>query len=109
MNLFHTQLKLHIRLVGSMYQTSVSQVSFLLFCFLSEDVTFESVLSFDLPTTSYRESLLGTGFCLHFWHFLASLNYYTILFYFFFGFTMMIIRFPSNFGICSMVPKSDNS
>src|SRR5687767_9065167 len=36
------------------------------------------MLSFDLATSGHRESLLGAGFCFHFWHLLLLLFISTI-------------------------------
>ena len=112
-----------------MYKTIFSQISFLFSSFFRKNMAFESVFSFDFTTTSKHESLLCTGFCFHFWHLLfflkvCSISASLVLFfaetlhatfqqkiktYFFLGFNMIIIRFPSNFGIASNAPKSASS
>ena len=57
---------LHIRTI---HQGLVYQVAFLLLCFLSQNVTVVSVMSFDLTGSGETESLLCAGICLYFWHF----------------------------------------
>jgi hypothetical protein len=47
----------------------VNQVSLLLLCFLSQNVTVVSVMTLDLTGSGKAESLLCTGVCLNFWHF----------------------------------------
>ena len=45
------------------------EVSLLLLCLLSQNVTVVSVMTLDLTRTGECESLLCTGVCLYFWHF----------------------------------------
>jgi hypothetical protein len=52
-----------------MHQTCFSQSVFSFRGFFRKNVAFKSVLSLDFPTSSYRESFLGTGSCFHLWHF----------------------------------------
>ena len=49
------------------------KISLLLLGLLGEDVAVVSVMSLDLTRSGQRESLLGAGICLNFWHFLVSL------------------------------------
>ena len=45
------------------------QISLLLLCFLSQDVTVVSVMSLNLTCSGEAETLLCSGICLYFWHF----------------------------------------
>ena len=57
-------------LVGAVHDSNVVEVAFLLFGLLGQDVTVVSVTSFDLTRSGERETLLGAGISLYFWHFL---------------------------------------
>ena len=48
---------------------SFKEVSLLLLCLLSQDVTVISVMTLDLTCTGETESLLCAGISLYFWHF----------------------------------------
>ena len=54
--------------IGRHDQVAVLQVALLLLGFLRQDVAVVSVVSLDLTCTGERESLLGAGICLYFWH-----------------------------------------
>lgn len=51
-------------------ESKVVEVALLLFGLLGQDVTVVSVTSFDLTRSGERETLLGAGISLYFWHFL---------------------------------------
>jgi hypothetical protein len=46
----------------------VNQVALLLLGLLGQNVAVVSVISLNLTRTGERESLLGAGLCLYFWH-----------------------------------------
>ena len=54
----------------------MNQISLLLLGLLCQNVAVISVMTLDLACTGETESLLGTGICLYFWHFLNTLNGY---------------------------------
>ena len=57
--------------VGAVYDGYVVQVALLLLGLLRQNVTVVSVTSFDLTRSGERETLLGAGISLYFWHFLC--------------------------------------
>jgi hypothetical protein len=50
-------------------QTGVGKAQLLLLGFLRQDMTFESVFSFDFPCSGKGKPLFGTGISLHLRHF----------------------------------------
>jgi len=73
-------------------------------------VTLKRVLSLDFSGTRQAETLLGTGIGFHFRHrFLFIKLLITTTYFFFFGASIIIMRFPSNLGICSTIPTSSTS
>jgi hypothetical protein len=66
--LFQPQLFLDTRLIGLVDQCGVRQPELSLVRLLGQDMAFECVLSLDLSGTRQLETLLGTGFGLHFRH-----------------------------------------
>src|SRR5665647_3079166 len=50
------------------YKSSMSQVTFLLFCLFSQNVAFKSMFSFDLSCSGKGEPFFCTGVSFHFWH-----------------------------------------
>ena len=52
----------------------MNQISLLLLCLLSQNVTVISVMTLDLTCTGKAESLLCTGVSLYFWHFFVNLK-----------------------------------
>ena len=56
--------------VLSHYQVGVLKISLLLLGLLCQDVAMISVMTLYLTTAGEHESLLCTGVCLYFWHFL---------------------------------------
>ena len=55
--------------VAVVYDCLMNQISLLLLCLLSQNVTVISVMTLDLTCTGKAESLLCTGVSLYFWHF----------------------------------------
>jgi len=49
---------------------NMSEVAFLLFSLLRENVTFVSVLTLDFTSSGKRKTLFGTGVSFYLWHFL---------------------------------------
>ena len=49
--------------------SNMSQVAFLLFSLLRQNVTLVSVLTLDFTCSGKRETLFGTGISLYLWHF----------------------------------------
>src|SRR5574344_1525502 len=45
------------------------KITFLFLCLLRQNVTVESVMTFNLSSSGECESLLCTRVCLYFWHF----------------------------------------
>ena len=56
--------------VGGDDEVSVLQVALLLLGFLCQDVAVISVVALNLTRSGERETLLGSGISLYFWHFL---------------------------------------
>ena len=52
------------------------EISLLLLCLLSQNVTVVSVMTLNLTSTGECESLLCTGVCLQLWHFYFVLKFY---------------------------------
>ena len=71
--LAHTEQFAHLACVGTIHETCVLKVAFLLFGLLGQDVTVESVMSFNLTRSGKVEPFFGTGISLNFWHFLLFL------------------------------------
>ena len=90
------------------------QVSLLLLCLLSQNVTVVSVMTLDFTCSGEAETLLGSGVCLYFWHCFLFLiviisggNAYTgryAPYFFTMGGTddVMLVRRPTS--ICSANP-----
>jgi len=55
------------------------QITFLLLCFFSQDVTVISVMTLNLSRSGESKSFLCAGICFLLWHFFNFLNCYTIL------------------------------
>ena len=51
----------------------MSQVAFLLFSLLRQNVTFVSVLTLNFTGSGKREALFGTGISLYLWHFVINI------------------------------------
>ena len=64
-----TQQVLNLLNVCYVNESVVNEVSLLLLCFLSQNVTVVSMMSLDLTCSGEAETLLSTGVCLYFWHF----------------------------------------
>ena len=69
--LFQPQLLQDARLVGLVNQGAVSQAELSFVRLLGQDMALVSVLSLDLSTAGELKALLGTGFGLHFRHYLV--------------------------------------
>ena len=67
--LAETQQVAYLLHVGLVYDGITHQVTLLLLGLLRQDVAVVSVMSLDLTCSGKRESLLGSGVCLYFWHF----------------------------------------
>jgi hypothetical protein len=63
----------NITLIGFVHKADVGKIAFLLGRFLGQDMTFESVFTFDFSGSGEGEPLLGAGICFHFWHVLTFL------------------------------------
>lgn len=90
-------------LIRRVYQSGVCQIPFLLFCFFSQNMTVISVFPLDLSRACERKPLFGTGIGFHLGH-INLLNKYGYFLLAFMGAIIMIILFPSSFGICSALP-----
>ena len=64
--------------VWTIYESLTEEVSLLLLCFLSQNVTVVSMISFYFSCSGKRESLFCTGVSLNFWHFFVCLNCYLL-------------------------------
>jgi hypothetical protein len=75
LGLFQPQLLLDIVLIRFVDQGRMRKLQLPLFRLFGQDVAFEGVLSLDLSGPGQLETLLGTGFGLHFRHlFLVKIN-----------------------------------
>ena len=54
------------------YDSNMSQVAFLLFSLLRQNVTFVSVLTLNFTGSGKREALFCTGISLYLWHFVIK-------------------------------------
>jgi len=54
------------------YDSNMSQVAFLLFSLLRENVTLVSVLTLDFTGSGKRETLFCTGVRFYLWHFVIN-------------------------------------
>src|SRR5574344_280604 len=77
--LTETQQVTNLLHVASVNDCVVNQITLLLLCLLSQNVTVVSVCSLNLTCTGEAESLLRSGICLYFWHFFNVLIYCCLL------------------------------
>lgn len=71
--LTHAEQFAHLACVGTVHETCVLEIALLLFGLLGQNVTVESVVSFDLTRSGKVKPFFGTGISLYFWHFLLFL------------------------------------
>lgn len=64
----HIQHILHRLHVGRVNDCRVSQITFTLLAFFSQNVTLVSVLTFNLARSGERKPFLCSRFGLYFWH-----------------------------------------
>lgn len=69
MVLLESQLLLDVAHIRFVNKPGMRQPELTLVALLGQDVTLEGMLSLNFTRARYRKPLLGTGFCLHFWHF----------------------------------------
>jgi hypothetical protein len=70
-SLLHDQHQLHIADIGTVDRSPVTQITFALGTFFSQNVAFVSMFSFDFSCSGKSEPFFGTGIGFHFWHFPA--------------------------------------
>jgi hypothetical protein len=70
-DLFQSQLLQDTVSVCRIHKGGMRKFKLALLRFLCKNMALKSVLSFDFSGTCKLKPLLGTGFCLHFRHFLA--------------------------------------
>lgn len=89
------------------------QISFSLIAFFSQNMTFKSMLSFNLPGSSQSKSFLCATYALHLRHsffVLMCFRKYNIkISTYFLGAITTIIFLPSSLGADSTFPYSSNS
>ena len=66
--------------------SAISQVTFSLFCFFSENVAMVSMMSLDFAGAGQSESLLGSGLRFNFRHFFLIFKVYICVFATYFTF-----------------------
>src|SRR5574344_1065429 len=85
------------------------KITFLFLCLLRQNVTVESVMTFNLSSSGECESLLCTRVCLYFWHFFMFYllfifcgNVYTktLRTLFLFLFRQFLLCLITDFSIC---------
>ena len=76
MGLTETQQVVNLLQVVGINNCLVNQVTLLFLGFLCQDVTVKRMMSLNLTSTGQTKSLLCTGVCLYFWHFLLLFDCY---------------------------------